>query len=783
MTRVCVQAGIGFAANDFLADEDWTDITGWVDIQSTGIGITWGAEDERSQTQTGTCTLALDNTGGIFTHAASATFLRKRTPIRVRTTVPLGVNWWQTTAIEADSGEWSERFANSPNGIGTDATHAHSGTQSMLVQWSTTGTGGIAQQGVYGLTLGRQYTASVYVWVPAGSPAVRLQVAGTLGALSTVTAAWTRITVTWTATAGSHLVEFTTGTTSPGAGTKAWLDDGQVEEGAAATTFDATAAVVSDRFYGATSSLPFSWKGLQSTVGVTCNDLFAWLSRQPALQPMLIEETLLTAPIAYYPLSEAQGATSGGDVSGYGRPALAATQVSSGGTLTFGQGTGPSTDGLSTPVFAPASATAGLVLTADMGRALDATDPGAPSFVFECWFSTTTKGRVLLAWQGNDPIAFDNSIVFLLDGTSGALVAETRDGGNLTTTTIATGNLADGLVHHLVWEDRQGVLGSGQYAMVDGIAHSLGTAVNQRFDLRRLTVGGYNSARLWAGSISHVAIYMVDVNPGIDQSHFMDHYTAGTTAFDGEPADERMGRLVSYAGIAWDSFGDFSDVAQQGQLGSNVMTHMRDVERTESGKVFCSRGAPSIVFQSRTVRYNPVPMLSLSWPDTQTDDDAWADDDQKIVNTVTGSRPGGAVQRVSDADSIATYGPYPPSGGDLTLLKMTDSEVIDAETWIVSRYADPPAELRQLVVEAYTMPAATYAALLGADISTVIGVTDLPPEVDAPSAAVVIEGCAETITQNRHLLSFHTSAANTDSVWVLDDPTYSVLGTSTRLAY
>ncbi|MEV3855146.1 hypothetical protein AB0J38_12570 [Streptomyces sp. NPDC050095] len=48
---------------------------------------------------------------------------------------------------------------------------------------------------------------------------------------------------------------------------------------------------------------------------------------------------------------------------------------------------------------------------------------------------------------------------------------------------------------------------------------------------------------------------------------------------------------------------------------------------------------------------------------------------------------------------------------------------------------------------------------------------------------VTVEGYTETIKHNSHLLQFHTPASSTDSVWVLDDTAYSVLGTTTRLAY
>lgn len=786
MTRVTVLAAYGSSAIN--VDEDsWTDITGWVDIVSSGISTTRGASDEVQQTQTGTCTLTLDDTDGRFTPGtASAYSLRRRTPVWVGVTTLPGINYITNTSFEAGTDGWSAPFSDAVADFDTDTAHAHSGTKSMLVQWLAAGTGGQVRTRVCGLTIGRTYTASAYVWVPAANPAVRLRIDGTtLGALSATTGAFTRITVSWTATAGSHLVQFTTGTTSPAPGTSAWIDDVQVEEAATASAFDPQPATVHDRFYGVVTSLPFGWKGLQATVQITCSDLFAWLARDLALRPMLVEETMLTGPVAYYPLSEAEGAASAGDISGRARPALAATQVGAGGTLTFGTGTGPGTDGLSTPVFAPASSTAGLCLTMDVGLPLTdaATRPG--TYTFECWFSTTVKGRVIMAWQGNDPITFDNSIVFLLDATSGALVIETRDAGSVTTTTVATGNLANGAVHHLVYDDRQGLSGTDQYTMVDGTVRSA-VISPQRDRLRRLTVGAYNSARLWDGSISHVAVYLHNGSPGIPQSSFTAHYTAGTTAFAGESADARMGRLIAYSGIfSLITSGTFSAVAAQGELGQNVVTHMRDVEATESGKIFCDRGAldgGSIVFQSRTVRYNPVAALSLVWSDTETDDGGWADDDQKLINTITAARPGGAVQVVTDAASIAAYGPYEPSS-TTTLLKMTDAEVIDAATWMVSRYADPPPELRQLEVGAYSMPTATYAALLEADVSTAIAVTALPSQAPAATTTVFVEGYTETITEKHHTITFHTSAAGTDTVWVLDDPTYSLLGSTTRLAY
>ena len=151
-----------------------------------------------------------------------------------------------------------------------------------------------------------------------------------------------------------------------------------------------------------------------------------------------------------------------------------------------------------------------------------------------------------------------------------------------------------------------------------------------------------------------------------------------------------------------------------------------------------------------------------------------------IVNTVTASRPNGATQRVASSSSREAFG---PRRQELDLLKLTDLEVLDAAYWLVSRYADPQPEIRQIPVEAYSMPTATFQALLAADISTVFTITDLPSTAPTPTATVTVEGYVETIGQSSHRLDFHTSRTNTDTVWILDDPVYSVLGSTTRLAY
>lgn len=782
MTRIAVLAGFGYSAVD--RDIVWTDITEWVDMVA-GIATTRGASDELQQTQTGTCTLRLDNRDGRFTPGRPGPYfpyVRKRTPIKAVETVLDGVNYCTNPEFEESVDGW-EPGAVAPSSYGTDGTHAHSGTQSCVIEWRGTDNGGSLQTTAYGLTLGEVHTASAYVYVPAGSPAVRLVEVdgGTLGALSTLTDTWERVSVSWTTAAGSHTVAVTTGTTSPAPATACWLDDVQIEEAPAPTAYQAgRPATVHGVFYGPATGWLTTWQGLLGTTALTVADLLGWLARSP-LQAMLVEEVLHpdphilldVDPDLYYPLSEAAGSTSAGEISGTGRPALAPVQAGAGGALTFGQGTGPPADGLGCPVFAPASSTAGIYLACDIGRPLTDSDRPGNHYI-ELWFSTGVKGRVALHLATSDPAAFETSIRIGLDGTTGALRIDTKVGGFAGSATPATGNLADGGVHHVLYDEAGGMV------YVDTVGYAV--TVDPMIGLRRVRVGGYGGTQLWDGTIAHVAVYTPVFHNFLDTDQLLSHYATGTTGNAGEDADDRVSRIAQYAGVLdVIAVGDFSPVAGQGELAATALAALRDVERTEGGRLVCARASAALIIQARTVRYNPVAVTTIAWADTETGQGGWADDDQKLTNTVAASRPGGAVQRVTDPDSVAAYGPYQPA--DLTLLKQTDDEVLDAVTWTVSRYADPPPELRELVVEVSTLPLAQRRALLDADVSTVITVTDLPPEALAAEATITIEGYTATITEHQHIINFHTSRAYTDAVWVLDDSTYSVLGTTTRLAY
>lgn len=809
MTRPIVEIAFGYTLTS--ASPVWTDVTQRAELASSGITIGRGAQDELSETQPGTATLTLDNSDGRFTPARTASpyypNVKKNVPIRISAAtldVTSGAPPWPLAQLgdDFDDGRIDTfLWANNFNAVTESGGRARipctagvfAGYQSSR-SWTLTG----SQVNVKVATLptaGAATTCTAGVFVNSATAGTRIafehnRVTGQLRCGSDVgyfdagatvltydpaLHGWLRIreaggTVYWETSRDGE-----TWTVRRSLATPAWVGTDTVtfsmesnRDAGTSDFFEAeiVGATVSVRFFGMVNEWPVEWEGLNSKSVIACTDAFKWVGINKELQPMLVEEVLLDKPTVYYPLSEPADSTTAGNLSGTpGVASLSIVQAGSGGTLTFDSGTGPA-DGLGCPTFTPASISAGKYLSADLGQSfIDA------NFNFrvraEAWFTTSVNGRVLMALASAD---LGTRLVILLESGTGKLALEKDQNAQGTQTYVfATPNLADGALHHIVYNE------FANEAYVDGVQYTL-SAFNGS-DLRTLTVGGYANTRLWSGTIAQVAVYCRSVT----SAELITHYTTGTTEHIGETADVRMARLASYVGLTVTAQGSpFDAMASQKALGREALAHMREIETTESGKLLASRSGPSLVFQSRGLRYNPMPALSMAYADLETGGVKYADDDQKMINTVEATRQGGATQRIISQTAIDTYGPYKQT---LELFKNSDNSVTDAANWLVSRYADPPPEIRQVPVEAYSLPVATYRALLNADVSTVLGLTGLPDQAPAATATVIVEGYTETIGLSRHLIDFHTSRADTDNVWILDDSTYSVLGGTTRLAY
>jgi hypothetical protein len=781
VTRLVVKCAFGSTIATDPAAMTWTDITSRVDIRNSGVTIDRGARDELADTQPGTCSLLLDNSDGAFSPGLSSSpyypNVRKGTPIRV-SVVTTGKNLFTDPSFETGVDDWTPSATPSR---AASTLHVFDGTQSMFIAFgASAGFQTVTSPVISGLTVGETYTFSAHVWIPAGDVAARLSLAGgNIGEASTQFDTWDRISVTFVATSTSHQVRVRAATIEDAVGDWMWVDGVQLEEGPVATAYDPVGARVHDRFWGTVNAWPTKWKGLYATASITATDLFKQLGKEEPLRSCLAEEIFTQSDLrAYYPLTEPDDSVSAGDISGVSpsTSALAQIQATSGGTggtLEFSGEDGPDATSDQVPLFTPATSSQGRYLTADLGP--DYENASSEKWIhIEFWFKTsTTASRYLVMLNSTDELY---KLGLGLSPT-GTLQVEWTTEGETTpyTQPVTSGVLTDGKWHHVVYDEKD------QDVWVDGVNCAF-AGVFLAYRLRHLHVGGYKLLRLFQGSIAHVALYATTSSSG---AALATHYEAGMTAFSGESADARIERLASYVSVPSVTIvGSTHDpVAGQGPGGQTVLARMREVEQTEAAKLFADRAGFGLTYQSRDVRYNPDPTMevfTVDYADLETDDVEISDDDQKLVNLFDVSRPGGATQRVKNQASIDLYGKYRPSGTE-SLLKTTDLAALDAANWVVSRYADPPPELREVPIEAYTLDA--YPEILDGDISDYFSVMSMPEEAPTSTMRVTIEGYTETIRQASHLIRFHTSRSSTDSVWILDDVTYSVLDSTTRLAY
>lgn len=790
----------------------WTDITQRVD-QVRGVNISRGAADELSETQPGTATLALDNQDGALTPGNAASpyypFVRRNAPIRISQAIiptlsgsapyPLAMLGDDFDDNQVNTTRWSGNFGTVSEVGGRARISAIAGITSGFLtarQWRLQGssttvrlatvpsggtnprTGFMVNSVTAGSRIGFQYSAPGFL-------ACRSDVGFSDGAAVTLSYSpidhlWLRIreasgTVYWETAPDGY-----TWTVRRSLATPAWVGTDQValqmDAGRDAGTtdfaeYDLVGATIKPRYYGMVNEFPVDWEGLLSTVTISCTDLFKRLNRLPNLRSMAAEEILESGPAAYYPLTEPSDSVSVGDLSGSAAPSLTIQQAGVGGTLALGAAPGPDATEEQLPTFTPTSATVGKWLAANLGASVQNILTSQWP-VFEAWFQTTTGGRAILGLASPD-----QQYVHVISLTAGGVLQiewTTSGAAALTATTIpaATG-LADGKWHHLAWDQNT------NNVWVDGVQVASGLAVTAGFDQCVLSIGGYRSTRLWSGAIGHVALYGTLSPVGATIAL---HYQAGVSGYAGEDADVRIQRLARYADVPTVTvMGTTHDpIASQGPGGSGVVARMREVESTESGKLYAARDSFGLGYQSRDLRYNPTSAgeaFTIDYADLEPGT-SFADDDQKMVNSIEASRPGGATQRVTAPSSVAAFGPYPQT---LDILKTSDNSVLDAAYWLVSRYANPGPELREAAIEAYTMPA--FLAILDADISSYFTIFNLPAQAPTSSLRVTVEGYTETIKEKSHLIQFHTSATVNDSVWVLDDTTYSVLDSTTRLAY
>lgn len=504
--------------------------------------------------------------------------------------------------------------------------------------------------------------------------------------------------------------------------------------------------------------------GVQPFARVTASDLWAQMSRR-TMKALTVEEQLYDNPALYFPLNDSAGSTTAGDQSDYARQALAVGQVGSGGSVLFGQTSSLGADpDEPCVVLTRSDASNGYYLTQSYNPLPELAAVSGVTLECYVYLPVAVSGTVRLLELSHP----SSATILAVDLAANVPVATITLGSTVTATHGAAIN--DGAWHHVAaWYN-----GTSLRVYVDGSATTSAAALGT-LTATVLSVGGTNTGTTLANAwVSGVAAYGSALAAARITAH-----AAGVTGATGDTSLARFNRIARLALGTWaESTSTETPAATMcaqpfaGQTSASLMQQVADAEGTP---VFIGPdGVP--VWQARGER--TATAASVSIPATHVDSSTGFDtNDQLVLNSATYSRPGGSTVTFVDTTSADDYGLV---SDPRTLYVDTDAQLSSAAARIVNSRSEPQTRTGALSVDLVTADATVPAStLLPLDIGDVLSVTSVPLG-STTTVDVFIEGVNDYINQNAWRRTWNTSPLRAGGqVWILGDPTYSILGLTT----
>jgi hypothetical protein len=508
--------------------------------------------------------------------------------------------------------------------------------------------------------------------------------------------------------------------------------------------------------------------GIQAVAQVRAADLMAALARR-TMRSLALEEALYDAPVLLYPLNDSEGSTTAGDQSSTVKDPLTVTQAGSGGTAVFGTASTMGSDpGETCLVLTRSDATNGKYLTQTFAPLSGLDAAAAVTLACFIYLPVSVSGVVRAVELGR----FLSTDLLALDLSTNAPRATVTIGAS-TVTTTAGAAINDGAWHHLAATYD----GANLRLWVDGVNVQTSAAALGTFTGSILTVGATQSGGSLAnGWFKGVAAY----GAALTGTRIAAHADAldGAT---GETSLARFNRIVRLAVGSWatssSSATPSATMAPQPFDGVSAQTLLYQVAEAELAPVFISpAGLP--VWQGRAERARGAVVYSL--PVTLVDSSTgFTTSDATLLNSVTYSRPNGATITVQDTASITANGIQSESR---TVYYDTDAQLTSAANFVVNSRKDPEVRAGALTVDLVTTdPTVDSDVLLALDVSDMLRLTSVP-RGSVTQIDVFIEGANDSITPASWRRSWNTSPIRAGGqVWVLGDPVYSILGSTTIL--
>lgn len=526
------------------------------------------------------------------------------------------------------------------------------------------------------------------------------------------------------------------------------------------------------------------WVQSRPIVTLQCSDRLSALNRVE-LASWETQQTLSTSPDLFFPLTDAAGSATVGDIAGNLGITATAAERGNGGSYDLGSGSLP-VDDATVCAFTPVDASNGWCFQSVNGS-FAAPLVLSDRAVLSCLMNTTAApaSNVLLLGAGSTTTGVPAMELGIGVNSSGKACVYA---GFLIEVVSGTVNVVDGNWHHIAVECTES--GSRLYykLYVDGVQDSTtydggpasGSSGVPSPLMRKVYIGGTPTE--YGGATGHqysgqIAMCGVWDFPTALTADIISEGNAARTGTDGETSTARFLKLCDFANITGAVVGTgASIVARQKIAGQSILDALDDVGTAEQSPIYITgAGVPTLA--ARTARYGAAVALTIDATDVGADVKFTYNGDG-LINDAKGTRLGGAEQRVTNATSIADHG---TATFNETFILSTDAQMVSVLQWLTAIYGEPRMRSASLRIDGWVKQATVdLDDLLALEIGSRLQVINMPAQAPSSTLDLFAEGFSDVFNTNGWQRTINTSGAEPYvNVWILGDSTYSVLGTTT----
>lgn len=784
-----------------------------VSLNSLGMGVSQlsasrGRQYELGNAEAGTASVAVNDPGELLNPANTASPLnsagQQLLPYRALQISAM----WPLTGNIINPGVNAAFDSSFESGIGGFQTLAPGTTLTSSTAQSFVGTHSLAvTQGLAGSAFGVflqipgvpgvVYTVSAYVYVaptPAGTT-VQLGLssgsASVASGVASTAGVWQRLTATYTA--DGAVQTFLIGGSGAG-GLAFFVDAIQLELGDTASVYGATGPTLYGIHTGYVERYPQTWRdrGMWGVKPLESVDALSVLSRTIIRQSY--EATIAAdQPNLYIPYND-QSAPQAVILPQGGSPFIGYTSIGENGQVNFGGD--QFLDGTATVKLAQQNLT-GVIgqrqFITYLGTLQGQLSMDTQAFTIEVWARVTsglpyfgagapkpgedvnqepygpafgigwyTFNTGDMGWEYSDPNGFSKGGYFPAGGWAG---------------------YPDGNWHYLAIK----LVGSnGLVSVVDNLVSGVTTiSTSQSVMLDNFYV---NAQAFWTNPITEVSVARMATYPvALSDAQLLNHYQRGI-GYLGELTLDRASRVLSqyWAGaFTTTSSGVVPMAPDYSYNGRAVLDVLQEITVTDNGLVYVT-GAGQVVVEGRDDRYRKQTAQWVFGERTDLGEKPYTNlaydyDPTYLYAEAQINRPGGPVYSVVNQNALAAYGQRVFTR---TLQAATDWEAQQAAAAFARRYGEARLRVQSITLDPSSNPD-LWPVALGVEVSQRVTVNRRTGAGVTVTGDYFVEKVSHAVDSDsfKWTVTLQLSPVFVDTAWILGDPVYGVLGSTTVCVY